>query len=126
MVNLAGLTAQLGELGTVGLLVALVILFVVAFKVLEMVFQTVLVAALSGGFYLALSYYLNLVSFSVNSLLFFAFLGGSLYTGYYLILQGYGLLSTIISIPVKLAGSLADTAKRAKKGLEKRREKSED
>lgn len=99
--NPVQMIGQLGELGTVGLLIALVLLFVVAFKVLEMVMQTVLVAALSGGFYFALSYYLSSVAFSFNSLLFFAFIGGSLYTGYHLIAQGYAILTLLLSIPIK-------------------------
>lgn len=115
MVNLAGILGQLGDLGTVGLLVALVIMFVVAFKVLEMVFQTIMVAALSGGFYFAISYYLEAVSFSLNSLLFFAFLGGSLYTGYYLVLQGYSILSLLISLPVRFGKSLVEEARELKR-----------
>ena len=93
---------SLGQLNTVILLIALVLLFVVAFKVLEMVMQTVIVSALSGGFYLALSYYFDPVTFSVDSLLFFTFIGGSLYTGYSLLTTSASLLRKLIKLPVKL------------------------
>jgi len=92
----------LGQLNTVILLLALVVLFVVAFKVLEMVMQTFLVSALSGGFYLALSYYLDPVKFSLDSLLFFTLIGGSLYTGYSLLSTSASLLKMLFKIPFKI------------------------
>ena len=99
---LTQLIQSLGQLNTVVLLIALVVLFVVAFKVLEMVMQTVIVSALSGGFYLALSYYFDPVTFSVDSLLFFTLIGGSLYTGYSLLTTSASVLKTLIELPVKV------------------------
>jgi len=98
LINPVEIIAQLGELGTAGLLIALIILFVAAFKILEMVMQTVLVSVLSGGFYFALAYYVDSLTFSLNSLLFFAFIGGSLYTGYHLLIQGYSIVSTVLNL----------------------------
>lgn len=92
----------LGQLNTVILLAALVILFVVAFKVLEMVMQTFIVSALSGGFYLALSYYFDPVQFSIDSLLFFTLIGGSLYTGYSLLSTSASLLKLAVRIPIRI------------------------
>ncbi|MFB6241856.1 MAG: hypothetical protein ABEJ36_03580 [Candidatus Nanosalina sp.] len=120
------LLSQLGELGTAGLLLALVLLFVVAFKLLEMVFQTITVSALSGAFYFALSYYLDSVAFSLNSLLFFAFIGGSLYTGYYLVIQGYGLITTLAKIPIALGRKLVEKTKKYGEKISENRENSEE
>jgi hypothetical protein len=123
--NILNLAGQLGELGTVSLLLALVLLFVVAFKILEMVMQTVMVSALSGAFYFALAYYLESVAFSFNSLLFFAFIGGSLYTGYHMIAQGYAILSLLLTVPYRIGKSLVSTAGDLGNKLEDRR-KTED
>lgn len=100
--SLNQLIQAFGQLNTVVLLMGLVILFVVAFKVLEMVMQTLIVSVLSGAFYLALSYYLGSVQFSIDSLLFFTFIGGSLYTGYNLITTSASLLNKIIRLPIKI------------------------
>jgi uncharacterized membrane protein len=93
---------NISETNTVLLLLALVAVFVVAFKVLEMVFQTVLVAALSGGFYLALAYFLTSVAFSLESLIFFTFIGGTLYTVYHLFLRTFRVASISAKLPLKL------------------------
>lgn len=104
--NVLEIVGSLGELNTVILLIALVVMFVVAFKVLEMVMQTLLVSALSGGFYLAITYYLESVSFSLDSLLFFTLIGGSLYTFYSLLTTSASLLKLMVKYPVKLAKGL--------------------
>lgn len=93
---------SLSEMNTVFLLLALVALFVVAFKVMEMVMQTILVTALSGLFYFALSYFLSSVTFSLNSLLFFAFIGGTLYTAYNLLTKSYKVATVAVKIPLKI------------------------
>lgn len=90
------------ETNTVLLLAALVILFVVAFKLLEMVMQTVLVTALSGIFYFAFTYFVSSVSFSLNTMLFFAFTGGTLYTVYSLLTKSYKATKLLLYIPIKL------------------------
>lgn len=104
--NIFEIIRSLGELNTVILLIALVVMFVVAFKVLEMVMQTLLVSALSGGFYLAITYYLESVSFSIDSLLFFTLIGGSLYTFYSLLTTSASLLKLLVKYPVKLVKRL--------------------
>lgn len=113
------------ELNTAVLLIALVLLFVVAFKVLEMVMQTVLVSALSGGFYFALSYYLTSVSFSIDALLFFTFIGGTLYTGYHLITMSYGIASKLVAIPFKLINHVLDLLKKVFRKLKSIGDKEE-
>lgn len=102
----------LGQLNTVFLLLALVILFVVAFKVLEMVMQTLLVSALSGGFYLAITYYMQSVSFSLDSLLFFTLIGGSLYTLYSLLTTSASVLKIVVKYPVKIVKGLVKMIKK--------------
>lgn len=109
---LTQLIQSFGELNTVLLLIGLVILFVVAFKVLEMVMQTLIVSALSGGFYLAISNYFEAVSFSVDSLLFFTLIGGSLYTGYNLLTTSASVLSTLVRLPVKLGRKIVKFVKK--------------
>lgn len=99
-------------MNTVLLLISLVVLFVVAFKVLEMVMQTVIVSALSGGFYLALSYYFDPVKFSIDSLLFFTLIGGSLYTGYSILTTSASLLTTLVELPIKIIRKIIRIVKR--------------
>jgi uncharacterized membrane protein len=112
---------NISETNTVLLLLALVAVFVVAFKVLEMVFQTLLVAALSGGFYLALAYFLNSVAFSLESLIFFTFIGGTLYTVYHLFLKTFRVASISAKLPLKLLRG----AKKSVQGfLKKRKEEN--
>lgn len=86
---------------TVLLLGLLIVAFVIAFKVMQMVFETLLVTAFSGGFYLALVYLFGF-TFSINDLLFYAFLGSSLYMGYSLLASAYGIASTAIGVPYKM------------------------
>ncbi len=105
------LVQGVGELNTVLLLIALLVIFVIAFKVLEMVMQTLIVSGLSGGFYLAISYYFSSVQFSVESLLFFTLIGGSLYTGYNLITTSASLMTKAIKIPVKMTRKLIEVLK---------------
>lgn len=98
------LLSTLGQMDTVFLLLALVVLFVVAFKLLEMVTQTFLVTALSGLFYFAFTYFVQSVSFSLNSMLFFAFTGGTLYTAYSLLTSSVKLVSLLVKIPFMIIG----------------------
>lgn len=101
----------LAQLSTVLLLIVLLLLFLVAFKILEMVFQTVIVSVVSGGFYLALSYFLDPVQFSVDSLLFFTVIGGSLYTFYNLVTTSVGVAGSVAKIPVKIIRKIIDLIK---------------
>jgi len=123
--QLTQLVQNFSELNTAVLLVALVLLFVVAFKVLEMVMQTVLVSALSGGFYFVLSYYLSSVSFSIDALLFFTFIGGTLYTGYHLIIMSFSIMSTLVSVPFKVVNHILDLLKKVFRKLKNLGDKEE-
>lgn len=112
---LSTMVQGLGQLNTVVLLIALVVLFVVAFKVLEIVMHTLLVSALSGGFYLAITYYMQSLSFSLDSLLFFTLIGGSLYTFYSLLTTSASLAKLIVKYPVKLVKSFFKIIKKKSK-----------
>ena len=94
------------QMNTIVLILALVVLFVVAFKVLEMVTQTFIITVLSGLFYFAFTYFVPSVSFSLNSMLFFAFIGGTLYTAYSLLTSSYKLMTLLLKIPFKIIGLL--------------------
>lgn len=90
-----------GQYSTVILVLLLIAAFIVAYKVMKIVFQTVTVTVLSGAFYVALAYLLNL-SFSLNHLLFYAVLGASLYMGFTLLASAYRVAGSLISIPYKI------------------------
>lgn len=88
-----------GQVSTVVLLALLILAFIVAFKVMKMVFQTILVSVLSGIFYIALSLMFFNTTPSINDVLMFAFLGSMLYMGYSFLVSAYGLASSLLSIP---------------------------
>lgn len=98
------LLTSISQLNTVVLLLALVVLFVVAFKLLEMVTQTFLVTALSGLFYFVFTYLVSSVTFSLNSMLFFAFTGGTLYTAYSLLTSSVKIAALLLKIPFMIIG----------------------
>ncbi len=99
--NLPVLSQIPSPYATVILLGLLIVAFIIAFKVMQMVFETVLVTAFSGGFYIALVYLFNF-TFSINDLLFYAFLGSSLYMSYSIIASAYGIASKFIGVPYKM------------------------
>lgn len=86
------------DVATVVLIVLLVVVFVAAFKIMSMVFETVMVSALSAGFYAALSQVLN-YSFSFNQMLTYAFLGAVLYLTYSFLASAYSIARTVLKIP---------------------------
>ena len=87
------------------LVIGLIIALVLAFKVMEMVFETVIVTMLSGGFYLALKY-LQGGLIDLNDLLLFSFLGASLYMLYSMLESLYKVGATVIPLPYKLTKTL--------------------
>lgn len=89
------------DVATIVLIVLLVVVFVVAFKIMSMVFETVMVSALSAGFYAALSQVLN-YSFSFNQMLTYAFLGAVLYLTYSFLASAYSIARTMLKIPYHL------------------------
>jgi hypothetical protein len=87
-----------GDLRTAALFILLLVAFVVAFKVMQMVFETILVSVLSGGFYLGMVYFFG-YSFAFERLLLFAFLGATLYMAYSFMASAYGIASTVLEVP---------------------------
>jgi hypothetical protein len=82
------------------LILALVLVFVAAFKVMEMVFDTVVVSVLSGAFYVSLRY-LQGGPVDLNDLLLFSFLGASLYMLYSFLSTLWSVGATVIPLPFK-------------------------
>jgi len=96
---------QSGSEISILLVLALVVVLVAAFKIMEMVFETVIVSVLSGGFYIALRY-LQSGPISFNDVLLFSFLGASLYMIYSLLASLYKVGSTVLPIPYQVAKTL--------------------
>lgn len=93
------------NLETAALLVLLVIGFVVAFKLLEMIFETIMVSVLSAGFYAAMSLFMNF-PLSLNNMLLFAFLGSTLYMVFSVAASTYTVVSKIIGVPLGVLKSV--------------------
>lgn len=94
--------AQMPEqVATAVLLGLLILAFVVAFKIMKMVMQTLLVSVLSGVFYVSLVILFN-YPFSFNELLMFSFLGSSFYMLYTFLASAYGVATKLIGIPYKI------------------------
>jgi len=89
------------ELTTVILLAGLVIVFYLAYKILSMVTQTILIAALSGIFYATLTSFLDL-QLTLQNVLFFSLTGAALYLLYTIIETTVSIATHLIKIPVKL------------------------
>ncbi len=87
------------------LILALVLVFVTAFKVMEMIFDTVIVSVLSAGFYLTLRY-LQGGPISLNDLLLFTFLGASLYMLYSFLATLWNVGTTVLPLPFKFVETL--------------------
>lgn len=90
----------------IGLLIAVL---VIAYKIMEMVFETVTVAALSGTFYAGLTYLFSggsFTGFQVDELLLFAVLGAALYMLYSFVISLYRAGTTLVEIPIHLAKAL--------------------
>lgn len=85
-----------------GLLVVMFVgILVIAFKIMEMIFDTITIAALSGAFYLGLTY-MTAVTFNLNDLLLFSFLGASTYMLYSFLATIISTTETALKIPVKI------------------------
>jgi hypothetical protein len=93
------------ELITGLLILSIVLAVVLAFKVMEMVFETVTIAALSGVFYTAMTFLFE-TPFAFNDLLLFSFLGASLYMLYGFLMTAFTTAETLVSIPVKIFMSI--------------------
>ncbi len=97
-------------------LALLILAFIVAFKIMEMIFETILVAVLSAVFYLSLVYFLGF-QFTLDRVLLFAFLGASFYMTYSFLASAYTIASTVISIPYHAVMLLAESIHRPLKRL---------
>jgi hypothetical protein len=114
----------------IGLFIAVL---VIAYKIMEMVFETVTVGALSGAFYAGLTYLFtggSMTGFQLDELLLFVFLGATLYMVYSLVISLYSAGSTVIEIPVQMAKIILYPFKRLwghhkKKSSQKEQEKRE-
>jgi len=113
----------------IGLLIAVL---VIAYKIMEMVFETVTVAALSGAFYASLTYLFSggsMTGFQIDELLLFAFLGATLYMLYSFVISLYRAGTTLVEIPIQLGKALIYPFKklwghhRKKKAEKKKQEK---
>jgi hypothetical protein len=88
------------------LLTAIVIALVLAFKIMEMVFETLIVTISSGIFYIILRY-MQGGPISLNDLLLFSFLGATLYMIYTLLESAYSIGATLIPLPYKIAKTVS-------------------
>ncbi len=87
------------EVSTVVLLILLITAFVIAFKVMKMVFQTILVSVLSALFYVALVLFFFNGTPTINDTLMFAFLGSTFYMVYSFLISAYSITARLISVP---------------------------
>ena len=107
------------------LLVSIILAVILAFKVMEMVFETVTIAALSGAFYTAMIYLFE-GSFAFNDLLLFSFLGASLYMLYGFLLTAFTAAETILKVPYKIFMAFFRPGKKySKKGYRELKKKIE-
>lgn len=111
-------------LGTLLLLGLLVVSFIVAFKIMNMIIETILASVLSGVFYIALAYFFSF-PLSLSNVLLFTFLGASLYMGYSFLATTFTLAETAVSIPLKLLGILLLPFKKIYGYLKKKRKLKE-
>lgn len=87
------------EVSTVILLILLITAFVIAFKVMKMVFQTILVSVLSALFYVALTVFFFNNMPTINDTLMFAFLGSTFYMVYSFLISAYSIAGKLIAVP---------------------------
>lgn len=117
------------ELTTLALLIGLVAVFYIAYKLMEMVFQTITISIMSGGFYAAFSY-LFLGGFpGLMDILFFSLLGSVLYIVFTLLESAYTVSKHVVKIPVAIIEAILYPIKKLyaalKKEMQKEREKNE-
>lgn len=89
---------QQTDLTSILLIVALIAAFVIAFKVMEMIFDTLMIAGISAAFYIGLRV-IQGGQISINDVLLFTVLGSSLYMAYSLLASLYRIGATVLPIP---------------------------
>lgn len=109
---------QQADLTSLLLVLALVVVFVLASKVMEIIFDTLLVSAISAGFYLALRT-IQGGAVSINDLLLFTFLGATLYMTYSTIASLYKIGKKVIPIPYHITKTLIKPVKYTAKKIGK-------
>lgn len=89
------------QYSTIVLVLMLAAVFVIAFKVMELVFETLTVSALSGGFYVAYTVLIGggMEQIVLNDLLLFAVLGAAFYMAYSFLSSAYTLARKVIHVP---------------------------
>lgn len=97
---------------TMVLMGLLVVAFYLAFKVMSMVFETILISVLSGVFYGAFTYLIYGSIPELNNLLLFAFLGATLYMGFTFLESAYRAVTVLIAVPVKMLKYLSKPFKK--------------
>lgn len=102
---------------TLVLIILLVAAFVLAFRVMEMVFETLLVSALSAVFYGVYTYIFYSSVPKLNNVILFAFLGASLYMGYHFLESAYRVVSLAVKVPVKIFGWIMIPVKKSYRWL---------
>ncbi|MFT4868823.1 MAG: hypothetical protein ACI83Q_000436 [Colwellia polaris] len=112
------------EITTLALLVGLVAVFYIAYKLMEMVFQTITISIMSGGFYAAFSYLFLGGLPSLMDILFFALLGSVLYIVFTLLESAYTVSKHLVKIPVAVIEIVLYPAKKLYNALKKELEKS--
>lgn len=113
---------QQTDLTSILLITLLVAAFIIASKIMEIIFDTLLVSAISAGFYLALRT-IQGGPITINDLLLFTFLGATLYMTYSTIASIYKIAKKVVPIPFTITKTLLKpvkyTAKKTKKLMEK-------
>lgn len=117
------------EVTALALLVALVAVFFIAYKLMEMVFQTITISIMSGAFYAAFSYLFLGGIPSIMDILMFALLGSVLYIVFTLLESAYTVSKHLIKIPVIIIEAVLYPIKKFYKALkaemENQREKKQ-
>lgn len=114
---------------TVLILGLLVGALVLAFKVMEMIFDTIVIAVLSATLYIGLTYFTG-APFRLNDLLLFSFLGASVYMLYSFLATVISTTESVLKVPMKFVGLtlrslrsvLRNTYRRLKKEIRSIRE----
>lgn len=118
------------EVTTLALLVGLVAVFYIAYKLMEMVFQTITMSILSGAFYTAFSLlFLGGIPGFVD-ILMFSLLGSVLYIVFTLLESAYTVSKHLVKIPVAIIDAILYPIKKLynalKAEMEKERSSSSD
>lgn len=89
------------DISSIILVAALIAAFVIAFKVMEMIFDTMLIAGISAAFYIGLRV-IQGGAISINDVLLFTFLGASVYMTYSFLASLYKIGAKVLPIPIHI------------------------